>query len=123
MLSLEEAMRQALAQHAGHAVEDGVVPAAEFVAPAAPELALVENHVPVEPDLMGEFGSSHLAQQAEPPQLPEVAAAAFAAAASAGPTEQATPSGSEKFADAVQRAIERLKPQLIAEIVKELKGE
>jgi hypothetical protein len=31
--------------------------------------------------------------------------------------------GSEKLAGAVQRAIERLKPQLIAEIVKELKGE
>jgi len=45
----------------------------------------------------------------------------------AAPAESAAPApevtGSEKFAAAVQRAIERLKPQLIAEIVKELKGE
>ena len=31
--------------------------------------------------------------------------------------------GNAKLADAVHRAIDRLKPQLIAEIVKELKGE
>jgi hypothetical protein len=38
-------------------------------------------------------------------------------------TSAVNSNGSEKFAAAIHRAIERLKPQLIAEIVKELKGE
>ncbi|HEU5404032.1 MAG TPA: response regulator [Terriglobales bacterium] len=107
-LSLEEEMKQALALHASE-------PAPE------PEPA-PENVSASEPQASRELDLAHAAQEPGPPELPEVAVAAFAAAASADSVEPA-PANSQKFADAVQRAIERLKPQLVAEIVKELKGE
>ncbi len=125
-LLLEEEMKQALAQHANHATKPTAPSAPEPVAevasrPEPPESAPVEVHA-AEPKAVDEFDPARPAQEPGPPQLPEVAVAAFAAAASAGPAETAKPE-SDKFAGAVQRAIERLKPQLIAEIVKELKRE
>lgn len=125
-LSLEEEMKQALAHHA-HEVAEHPAPApnpiAEFASPSELEPGPVSAQaMPHSTDLesLAEFGSTHAAQDSGPPHLPEVAAAAFAAAVA--PVEAAKPE-SDKFAGAVQRAIERLKPQLIAEIVKELKGE
>jgi twitching motility two-component system response regulator PilH len=122
MLSLEAEMKQALDEHVRQAAEATaapVAPAAESAAEPEPEPgpASFETHV-TETEVVEE--PAHM--EPAPPQLPEVAAAAFAAATSAVPAEEVKPS-SDKFADAVQRAIERLKPQLIAEIVKELKGE
>lgn len=116
-LSLEEEMKQALAHHA-----DGVTLEATPAPKPVAEFASLSEPEPGPASALGELASTHAAQEPGPPQLPEVAVAAFAAAAAAEPVEAAKP-GSEKFADAVQRAIERLKPQLIAEIVKELKGE
>ena len=128
VLSLEEEMKQALEQYAVQAEQETVTqPASETVAQSAPtesepEVAPVE--IPVtEPEPLGEFDPAHVAEPA-PPKLPEVAVAAFAAAAATSTVHaESSAPGPEKFADAVQRAIERLKPQLIAEIVKELKGE
>jgi CheY-like chemotaxis protein len=124
-LSLEEEMRQVLEQHVNRAADETVAPPVpEPVAEVAshpepaPETGPV-NVQGVEPAIIGKFDA---AQEPGPPQLPEVAVAAFAAAASAAPVEAAKP-GPEKLADAIHRAIDRLKPQLIAEIVKELKGE
>lgn len=127
-LSLEEEMKEAFARHANDAAGETVAvppqaPVTDFVSQPEQEYeaAPVEVHA-AQPEIVSEFDSAHEAPDSAPPQLPEVAVAAFAAAASVEPVEPAK-SGSEKFADAVQRAIERLKPQLIAEIVKELKGE
>jgi len=50
-------------------------------------------------------------------------ALAMAAAAAIPSLEHGNGFGPEKLANAVQKAVERLQPQIIAEIMKALKGE
>ena len=118
LLSLEEEMNRALAKNAvpePQAVED-VSFSAELEPSPVPELEVEPNLPTVEANATPELVEA--VSEAEPPAMET---------APEPPVAQEQPSkdeaGSEKLAGAVQRAIERLKPQLIAEIVKELKGE
>lgn len=125
ILSLEEEMKKAVSSHSLDAAnETAEMPPYQVSADPVPEpeTAPVEMHATEHSEAIPELEPMPLVEESVPPQLPHEAVAAFAAAASTEPVEATKPS-SEKFADAVQRAIERLKPQLIAEIVKELKGE
>jgi CheY-like chemotaxis protein len=125
ILSLEEEMKKAVATHSLDATnETAEMPAYQVSAEpvSEPEMPPVEMQATEHSEAIPEPEPMPLVEESVPPQLPLEAVAAFAAAASTEPVEAPKPS-SEKFADAVQRAIERLKPQLIAEIVKELKGE
>ena len=138
MLSLEEEMKRNLEQPVAaepmqefHAPE--IMSAPESISwepPKVDEVAVQSALQPVEsaqavvPETLGEF---------DPAQIGEELKSALAEQAQA-PVEEHSNSasllntvtnavGGEKLADAVHRAIDRLKPQLIAEIVKELKGE
>jgi hypothetical protein len=123
ILSLEEEMKKAVVTHSVNAAnETAELPSYETSAEPVPEPDIAfEMHATEHPEA-AEPAPVHVVAESLPPQLPQEAAAAFAAAASTEPAQPTKPN-SERFADAVQRAIERLKPQLIAEIVKELKGE
>jgi CheY-like chemotaxis protein len=128
MLSLEEEMNRSLNEHVAEIpkraeIEWETPPAVEEPASFSQSEAF-SSPAPVqeEPELMGEFDPAHVVPEAaEHHDAQPVVAQEAAPAESAAPAPEVT--GSEKFAAAVQRAIERLKPQLIAEIVKELKGE
>jgi CheY-like chemotaxis protein len=133
VLSLEEEMKRAMEQHVPAVEEPHAVEVPE-AAPATiawepPKLEVHEpevvhdakaeepkvEHASTPVTTFGEFDPVHVAPEVESalhhePPVEEVSAAV-------------SPNGNEKFAAAVHRAIERLKPQLIAEIVKELKGE
>ena len=127
VLSLEEEMKRALNEHAvvetpKPAELDWQTPPAQVEAAASfshPEAIAPEMPVQEESELMGEFDPVHVAHETGDHHEAEIVARETAPAELEAPKA----AGSEKFADAVQRAIERLKPQLIAEIVKELKGE
>ena len=128
MLSLEEEMNRSLNEHVAEIprraeIEWETPPAVEEPASfSQPEAFSSPAPVQEEPELMGEFDPAHVVPEAaEHHDAQPVVAQEAAPAESAAPAPEVT--GSEKFAAAVQRAIERLKPQLIAEIVKELKGE
>ena len=129
-LSLEEEMKQAL---------ELTAPAEEAApAPVAPEAIsweppTAEAHEPEHqeleeaagPEALGEFDPMHVAHEADAAwgHQAEPVEEAAAAAASSMLNSAVNSNGNAKLADAVHRAIDRLKPQLIAEIVKELKGE
>jgi CheY-like chemotaxis protein len=140
ILSLEEEMNRAMEQPAPvveetHAEATEPAPATiswEPPKPEAhePEVREAETHakevVHSDPPLsLGEFDPMHVEHAAD--EVPHVDHAhvevAAAAAASSMLSSAVGSNGNEKLADAVHRAIDRLKPQLIAEIVKELKGE
>jgi CheY-like chemotaxis protein len=78
-----------------------------------------------EPESMPAPSEDHESiQRAEPVQEPQTASALAMAAAAAIPAlENSNGFGQEKLANAVQKAVERLQPQIIAEIMKALKGE
>jgi hypothetical protein len=125
MLSLEEEMNRSLNEHVAEIPKRAEIdwetpPAEEPASFSQPEAFSSPAPVQEEPELMGEFDPAHVV-----PEAVEHHDAQPVVAQEAAPAESAAleVTGSEKFAAAVQRAIERLKPQLIAEIVKELKGE
>ena len=118
MLSLEEEMKQALAQH----VPEILPTAPVFENPPAKtasqtESAPLDQLSSVQPEPRREFAPVPVVQSAAPVQ--ESLGTEQSAQAETVPE----PAPAEKFADAVQRAFDRLKPQFIAEIVKELKKE
>jgi hypothetical protein len=135
VLSLEEEMKRAMEQPApvveeAHAFEvPEPAPATISWEPPQPEVhepevvheAKVEepevSHA-VSPETFGEFDPMQVEHDVES-VLHEPAPLEAASTVTSGVNSN----GSEKFAAAIHRAIERLKPQLIAEIVKELKGE
>jgi CheY-like chemotaxis protein len=135
VLSLEEEMKRAMEQKA--AEEPVMQAAAPVVAPEAiawepPKIETHEQEVhepePVEanaPEVLGEFDPMHVAHEADAAwgHEAEPVEEAASAAASSMLNAAVNSNGNAKLADAVHRAIDRLKPQLIAEIVKELKGE
>ncbi len=119
LLSLEEEMNRALAKNASfeHSPVEVAPAVAEPEPSPVPELEVEPNLPTVEASAEPE----PVVEAAPQPEPPEIEAVPETPA----PMEQSAKEevGSEKLAGAVQRAIERLKPQLIAEIVKELKGE
>ena len=133
VLSLEEEMKQAMVEKAP------VQEAASEAAPAvvAPEVisweppkaeATEPPHEEQEttaPEALGEFDPMQVAHEVESAwgHETEPVEEAATAAASSVLNSAVNSNGNAKLADAVHRAIDRLKPQLIAEIVKELKGE
>jgi CheY-like chemotaxis protein len=130
VLSLEEEMKRASELHVS-ATEEHPVEVADV--PTAPEsiswqFSQVETReaevVHAAPELPGEFDPMHVAHDVEPTHEEPITAEAMAATTTSSVLNSALSAfGGEKLADAVQKAVERLKPQLIAEIVKELKGE
>ena len=135
VLSLEEEMKRAMEPRAPE--EPAPQPAESVVAPEAiawepPKTEAHEPEVhepePVEasaPEVLGEFDPMHVAHEADATlgHEAEPVEEAASAAASSMLNAAVNSNGNAKLADAVHRAIDRLKPQLIAEIVKELKGE
>jgi CheY-like chemotaxis protein len=140
VLSLEEEMKRAMEQHAP-AVEEAHMVEAEEPAPATiswepPQPEVHESEVihevkaeepdvvhAISPETFGEFDPMHVEHEVESVLHHESAPVEAAAITAPLVSPAANSNGSEKFAEAIHRAIERLKPQLIAEIVKELKGE
>ena len=129
VLSLEEEMKQAMEQKASiveeaHAFElPEPAPATISWEPPPPEV----HEAKVEEPEVSHAGSSETFADFDPMHVEHDVESVLHGPA---PVEEAStvssavsPNGSEKFAAAIHRAIERLKPQLIAEIVKELKGE
>ncbi len=131
-LSLEEEMRQAmeLAAPANEpAAEAAPAPAPEAISWEPPKLEAHEPEQELEeasiPEAVGEFDPMHVAHEVESAwgHQAEPVEEAATTAASSMLNSAVNSNGNAKLADAVHRAIDRLKPQLIAEIVKELKGE
>ncbi|MGE5114127.1 MAG: hypothetical protein ACM3JB_24975, partial [Acidobacteriaceae bacterium] len=120
MLSLEEEMKQALAQHVPEILPTAPVfdnSPAETVSPI--ESARLDQHSSIQSEPSHEFAPVPMVQNAATVQEPSASAAKESDQARTVPK----PAPAEKFADAVQRAFDRLKPQFIAEIVKELRKE
>lgn len=111
VLSLEEEMRRSMAE-----------PHAELQ-PETPVVASTEAAVVAEETRVPELAWTPTPNESAAPEEVEKSEPAQGEAAVPSATAEASAPSGEKFAEAVHRAIERLKPQLIAEIVKELKGE
>jgi hypothetical protein len=122
LLSLEQEMKQAFAEHAPEA-QPAQVESTNFVRVTDEQLEAPDSTPETQPSAAPEAtGSAHEVETVTPHQAPGHEAQALQPAQAFEPPAHPVPV-TEKMADAVHRAIERLKPQLIAEIVKELKRE
>ncbi len=130
LLSLEAEMRKAmeLKKAAESQAPELMPPAPEPMSSFAAEPEMPEIHQE-EAAVEAEAPVAHQDEVAAEPPAPEVESEATASPVLAMAAAAAVPSfekwngfGEEKLTNAVQTAVERLKPQLIAEIVKALKG-